>query len=627
MKPCRTDQIRNPATNRCVLKTSKLGQQILKAIQKSPQKNAKTCAQDEILNPTTNRCVKRTGKIGQKLVLEEKLKKQYYRMIGLQKGNDIVHVWIEGSVNDQKILTVVVNGNIKFYKYDTIQKQVNAFNDTIKKNIKAGFTVIVENGDSLENIQKIIDALAICKKTNNEVQVVNDCVNDSTLIMMDPLKDLPKNVIIKMSDGYCYDVNEIADSCISSKAFKNPLTLSSFNMEDITLLLNHPKLTKAMKAKVQELLKKIEEDKIAIVGLHKKNPAFIDFFNIFVLTSLTCVSDYTEDFKHAQQMLTRLSEELAKFKGRDSQILLSMRSSNGLTFENVMKTYGNSCIHGIGYKLCNIMFYQLNILLLNKIKYECPFITKINEVDYCFAYVHEENKSVYDINIYNEKLNTIRLGTVINDMLQKMNIFGIDHEKAKTYFETHIKPIIGKLIQIKLPLHDDSPLLKDLICFDLINLVDVNIKNVDFDKNIVIISGENKTKGTIFPLDTLKEYVRNWTNGTSGDVLFECTDPKPKNGYDWGKVTTNPVIKLPLCNGTFYVYLLEFMNLYRYEKNHILAVTNKITEFKKTISDKALRAYIHDEGDIIGSNHCQENTNINVYKIEDVTSKYINKNR
>lgn len=77
-KPCNADQIRNPATGRCVKRSGKIGKKIapisrskspLKSRSKSPLKSSgKKCRDDQIRNPATGRCVKRSGKIGKQLV-------------------------------------------------------------------------------------------------------------------------------------------------------------------------------------------------------------------------------------------------------------------------------------------------------------------------------------------------------------------------------------------------------------------------------------------------------------------------------------------------------------------------------------------------------------------------------
>lgn len=67
-KPCKSNQIRNPATNRCVKKSGKIGKSLLG----EPIKNTKSCKPDQIRNPATNRCVKKTGKIGKMLLKQNK---------------------------------------------------------------------------------------------------------------------------------------------------------------------------------------------------------------------------------------------------------------------------------------------------------------------------------------------------------------------------------------------------------------------------------------------------------------------------------------------------------------------------------------------------------------------------
>jgi len=91
LKPCKSDEIRNPVSNRCVKKSGKIGKAILakKSRSKSrtksrtkskpksrasPNKNSrsrKPCKSDEIRNPVSNRCVKKSGKIG-KAILSKK---------------------------------------------------------------------------------------------------------------------------------------------------------------------------------------------------------------------------------------------------------------------------------------------------------------------------------------------------------------------------------------------------------------------------------------------------------------------------------------------------------------------------------------------------------------------------
>ena len=65
VKDCPENKILNPATNRCVLKTSAIGKKLLKGeepIMKEPkQKGKKECPPKKLLNEKTGRCIKNTS--------------------------------------------------------------------------------------------------------------------------------------------------------------------------------------------------------------------------------------------------------------------------------------------------------------------------------------------------------------------------------------------------------------------------------------------------------------------------------------------------------------------------------------------------------------------------------------
>jgi septin family protein len=70
MKPCAPDQIRNPATGRCVSRTGAIGRKILSGRATAHHRTGaqKPCPPDQIRNPATGRCVSRTGAIGRKIL-------------------------------------------------------------------------------------------------------------------------------------------------------------------------------------------------------------------------------------------------------------------------------------------------------------------------------------------------------------------------------------------------------------------------------------------------------------------------------------------------------------------------------------------------------------------------------
>jgi hypothetical protein len=67
--PCKSGQIRNPATGRCVKRNGSIGRKILSR-SKSPvrHRSPAPCKPDQIRNPDTGRCVKRKGTIGRKIL-------------------------------------------------------------------------------------------------------------------------------------------------------------------------------------------------------------------------------------------------------------------------------------------------------------------------------------------------------------------------------------------------------------------------------------------------------------------------------------------------------------------------------------------------------------------------------
>jgi serine/threonine protein kinase len=74
-KRCPDGKILNPKTNRCVNKSGKTGQKVIRYLKKgiSPSKTLKKrCPEGKILNPKTNRCVNKTGKIGKKILHQYK---------------------------------------------------------------------------------------------------------------------------------------------------------------------------------------------------------------------------------------------------------------------------------------------------------------------------------------------------------------------------------------------------------------------------------------------------------------------------------------------------------------------------------------------------------------------------
>ena len=111
-KKCKPNQIRNPKTGRCVLKSGRIGKKLLaksksrskkKSVRKSKSRSKKKsvrksksrsknrkCKSNEILNPKTGRCVKRTSRIGKMLVEKEELRELLMQRRSPRPRRDIV---------------------------------------------------------------------------------------------------------------------------------------------------------------------------------------------------------------------------------------------------------------------------------------------------------------------------------------------------------------------------------------------------------------------------------------------------------------------------------------------------------------------------------------------------------
>jgi len=98
-KICTDDKVINPKTNRCVLKTGKIGREVLKETKeakkaKDTKTNPKICTDDKVLNPKTNRCVLKTSKIGRELLKEAKEAKKSNNTKKVPKATQMKYEWL-----------------------------------------------------------------------------------------------------------------------------------------------------------------------------------------------------------------------------------------------------------------------------------------------------------------------------------------------------------------------------------------------------------------------------------------------------------------------------------------------------------------------------------------------------
>jgi len=162
-KKCKTNQIRNPKTNRCVnIKANKI----------------KTCPEGKILNPKTNRCVKINKNNNKKPNLFKKL---FYPFINRVNANINDRI----KYNNLLLKTLDINESknycMKLYKFNTDKKPLYRLGNKIvlKKQIGTesvyGIVFLSSFRDTYNKIFKYaIKIMLDTKENNNEIIILKD---------------------------------------------------------------------------------------------------------------------------------------------------------------------------------------------------------------------------------------------------------------------------------------------------------------------------------------------------------------------------------------------------------------------------------------------------------------------
>jgi hypothetical protein len=465
-RPCKEDEVRNPDTNRCVKKTGVVGRKLLALAQKNaavkkqieqkdvPVKvNAKVekkCRSDQVLNPITKRCVSKDGKLGKQIQAgklhignDDKAKQQPIIVVKPKKNLFKSVIYLEHKTTKSKVKVEVV-GNVSGkhtfqVKFDekakkqkltresyVIQEIIEFALDYIAAQIDAGFVQVKAEGDNIETYEEYIKQFFVCKienvrKTHTaDVVNVSKCVNDSTIIMFEPLSSIPPEDIISLSDGYCFEVNEIAEFCISQGKFLNALTNNVLQVEDIHRLLSHKRLSKVNKDKLRAVQNALQKDADNIQSLYNQDPTLVkNILKLILYVGIVCTMDYTETFAESQTALGIMAEVFnTKLSKVHKKVLDKLYAPCWkINMEWILKNYNLQCIHGIGFRICEIALFNIFALgcqkdVIPKDLFQSgstydnkPFLIYLNYSpaykDYAiYAYIHELNVSknkVFDL--------------------------------------------------------------------------------------------------------------------------------------------------------------------------------------------------------------------------------------
>jgi hypothetical protein len=291
----------------------------------------KTCKPDEILNPATNRCIKIDGAAFKKI--------------------DVSSL----SLSDQE-------------KVKNFQKQCKpdqAYNPLTKR-------CIGKKGELYKKLvkQKVIDASPkqqnTSKKTVTKKKAATppkpDCKNDSTFFMFTDVKDIPNNDFIKLSNGFCYSVDELS-SLLDSDTFKNlnphNQSVVLFDLDkDKDILKNHPAFyDKVQKAMIK--LSKVDDKNLKLIMDHLNGLyALCKMAGKVVFDNYGSFSKQSESFNLSLETLAKFNDELAKDAKAKKVIYGLKHPKTNETVKAIIESCNKGvCIHKAGSLLLQVFMY------------------------------------------------------------------------------------------------------------------------------------------------------------------------------------------------------------------------------------------------------------------------------
>jgi hypothetical protein len=254
-----------------------------------------------------------------------------------------------------------------------------------------------------KNVNEIVEKKKVVIKKND-----NKCINERSFLHMINIKDIDQNDLIKLSNNYCYSINEL-ELLIDSNTFKN---LNPHNQEDIlfnmekdeNILKKFPKFYKKVLLAldnikrvdgIEEVYKRLDY----LYGLCKMS-------GIIIFDNLGSFSKKSEVFNLSLNELSEFSESFGKDNiSRD--LIYSLK--NPKTDETVKKIIENCnkgliCIHKAGSQILQIFIYWfIKLENIYNIKYDVSkgkvIFTKVNGNKLYFRQINSneihDNATIY----------------------------------------------------------------------------------------------------------------------------------------------------------------------------------------------------------------------------------------
>ncbi len=377
---------------------------------------------------------------------------------------------------------------------------------TEKQNIDDALEAYMNNKDYFKYYEIInfegFDDILLKKKVkelNFKDVDIKKCNNDkSGFGHGDDFKDIDKKKIIQVSNGNCYDIDELVGYLISQEG-KNIDPIDSANGKTTPLWNNEDELFNIQNFPGIDPGQKKDFDKIMDKALiHLTRPPYInilntkkgqEFMNKLIITGKICLEDYTEDgmYQNAATEISRTKEYLDEnFSKDEKDKILDITTINGLTLRRWL--YGqlgderdnSQCVHGLGFKYSSFYFTAFTKIredcdkLGNKMNLELfPGIVEIRKNVFIFCHGSQSSNFkngakypltgfIYDTqNSANTQGGTGRIfkihysGTILTgDLLDLNSNFA---ESQKGFFKTNLKKISGEDPKILLNQFADRP--------------------------------------------------------------------------------------------------------------------------------------------------------------------------
>ena len=190
-------------------------------------------------------------------------------------------------------------------------------------------------------------------KTVNKVTVKGfKCINDLDILSQEEIKDIPKNKIIKLENGYCYNVDFLVEYLISSKDLNRDPSDNRYELwkdsVDKSKILTHKGLDFAIQNRYYDMLAEYKKESQKFVEKLVSSKDNIKLLNDIATLGFMFVN-------YDEKKMEELSEVLKRFyeifnKNKDKEIWSRIRISNN-SLGQILQDSKDTCNHAIGREL------------------------------------------------------------------------------------------------------------------------------------------------------------------------------------------------------------------------------------------------------------------------------------